>query len=294
VRQIVACPFCKRQFDASGREIGHRFHCLCGQVLEVRRPESHDAATVRCSACGAPREQGSTTCRYCGADFTVHERDLHTICPQCLARVSDRARYCHHCAAPLIPESLAGETTHYLCPACGQNHPLDSRSLEAAGISVLECPRCAGLWLGADTFDTLLKRVRTTALPDGWHAERESASLLPPSIASQSGPSYRPCPLCTRLMHRQNFGRKSGIIIDSCKTHGLWFDAHELAGILRWVQHGGELATQRLAEEEAREAEKRAKSKKVSLPRDLGDDFADTGHGSLLDALSWLVDSFSP
>ncbi|MGB3564305.1 MAG: zinc ribbon domain-containing protein [Thermoanaerobaculia bacterium] len=291
MRLLIACPSCKRQFDATGRKMGHRFHCLCGQVLEVGQPESHEAAVVRCSSCGGPREEGSKTCRYCGADFTVHERDLHTICPQCLARVSDRARYCHHCAVPLLPEGLAGETTHYLCPGCGKSHQLDSRRLEAADISVLECPRCAGLWLGADTFDTLLKRSREKALPDGWNPERESPSLLP-SPAPQSGPTYRPCPICAKLMHRQNFGRKSGVIIDSCRSHGIWFDAHELAGILRWVQQGGKLAAQRLAEEEAREAEKRAKSQKMSLPPDFGADYAEPGPGSLIDALRWLLGSY--
>lgn len=291
MRLLVACPHCKRQFDATGRDIGHRFHCLCGHVLEVLRPESREASVVRCSTCGAPREKGSLSCRFCGGDFTVHERDLHTICPECLARVSDQARYCHHCAVPLLPEALAGETTHYLCPGCSKNRHLESRSLESAGISVLECPRCAGLWLGTDTFDTLLKKARTTSAPDGWRPDRESPSLLPPG-ASQSDPTYRPCPICTKLMHRRNFGRKSGIIIDSCKPHGIWFDAHELAGILRWVQEGGELAAQRLAEEEAREAEKRAKSKKISLPPDHGADYPDPGPGSLLEALRWLLGSY--
>jgi Zn-finger nucleic acid-binding protein len=93
-------------------------------------------------------------------------------------------------------------------------------------------------------------------------------------------------------MHRRNFGRKSGIIIDSCKAHGIWFDAHELAGILRWVQKGGELAAQQMAEEEAREAEKRARSKKVSLPPDYGADYPDPGPGSLIDALRWLIGSY--
>jgi Zn-finger nucleic acid-binding protein len=95
-------------------------------------------------------------------------------------------------------------------------------------------------------------------------------------------------------MHRQNFGRKSAVIIDSCRSHGIWFDAHELAGILRWVQQGGELASQRLAAEEAREAEKRAKREKMSLPPDFGTDYADPGPGSLIDALRWLLGSYFP
>ena len=40
-------------------------------------------------------------------------------------------------------------------------------------------------------------------------------------------------------MNRTNYGRMSGIIIDVCADHGIWFDAHELDTILRWVKEGG-------------------------------------------------------
>ena len=45
-------------------------------------------------------------------------------------------------------------------------------------------------------------------------------------------------------------------------------------------------------EEEARETEKRARSKKVSLPPDLGTDTPGPGAGSLVDALRWLIGSY--
>jgi len=93
VRLLVACPKCRRQYDASGWAVGSRFRCHCGDVVKVREPKRHDAAVVRCSSCGAPREERDAACRFCGADFTLHERDLHTVCPGCFARVSDSARF---------------------------------------------------------------------------------------------------------------------------------------------------------------------------------------------------------
>jgi hypothetical protein len=53
-------------------------------------------------------------------------------------------------------------------------------------------------------------------------------------------------------MHRRNFGRTSGIIVDVCSKHGTWFDAGELSRILTFVSSGG-LAAAR----EAEAAEKR-------------------------------------
>ena len=126
-RCLVACSACKRQFDASGLAAGSRFHCACGELVVVPRFRTHDAAVVRCSSCSAPRAQGATSCSHCGADYTLHERDLHTVCPCCMTRVSDRARYCHHCATPIVPQGSAGKPTKSICPACGRKNTMNSR-----------------------------------------------------------------------------------------------------------------------------------------------------------------------
>ena len=75
MRLLVACTKCRRQFDATGREPGSRFRCHCGTVLTVEQSPGHDASVVRCSSCGAPREERATGCQFCGADFTLRERD---------------------------------------------------------------------------------------------------------------------------------------------------------------------------------------------------------------------------
>lgn len=229
MRLLVACSRCKRQYDATGQPVGSRFHCQCGEEIETRPPQGHDASVVRCASCGAPREEQATACRFCTADFTIHETDLHTVCPICLARISDRARYCHHCGTSLTAESLAGDRTEHTCPACQNGQRLTSRQFGKEHVSVLECTRCAGMWVGIETLHVLVDHAARNPGPvpekGAWEPERQRG--------------YRPCAICGQLMSRRNFAGKSGVIVDLCGTHGIWFDAHELSRLLSWIRGGG-------------------------------------------------------
>ncbi len=40
-------------------------------------------------------------------------------------------------------------------------------------------------------------------------------------------------------MQRKNFGRVSGVIVDTCGMHGTFFDAGELQDVLAFVRSGG-------------------------------------------------------
>ena len=322
LRCLVACPGCRRQYDAGGLAAGSRFRCSCGVVVEVPRFRAQDAAVVRCSSCGAPREHDARLCAHCGADFTLREQDVRTLCPACMARVSDRARYCHNCGTPIVPQGRAGTPTKEACPACGGRAALSSRSLGQPPIAVLECPSCAGLWLGSDAFRLLVDKARDAALPDlgalvndptfaptlkaatGRSRDGAAAQLPlgagssdatgsargpiapspsgngapidvgagparadggPPSGVGAQSSFYRPCPECGKMMNRRNFGQTSGIVLDVCKVHGLWFDAAELSAVLRWIHEGGEKAAAERRAKEEREAE-RLKRFKVEPP----------------------------
>jgi hypothetical protein len=200
-------------------------------VVTVKAARGHDAKTVACSSCGATREEQAKSCGHCGSDFTIHETDLHTVCPACQTRVSDRARYCHHCAAPLVVESVAGEATERGCPVCGPERKLASRRLGGLGLAVLECRVCAGLWIGVNTFHELLEG-------EARRGENSSpAHRPPPGPVGKAG--YRKCVECAGLMTRRNFGRTSGVIVDICGQHGIWFDQDEMSHLLAWVRSGG-------------------------------------------------------
>jgi Zn-finger nucleic acid-binding protein len=40
-------------------------------------------------------------------------------------------------------------------------------------------------------------------------------------------------------MNRVNFGQSSGVVIDVCKPHGIWFDPDELRRIVLFITSGG-------------------------------------------------------
>lgn len=236
MRFLIACPGCRRQFDVAGRPLRERFRCSCGATLEVPLPQDHAAAVVRCSSCGAPRLASAAACRFCGGDFTLHDQDLDTICAGCMARVSGRARFCHSCSSPVLVRQASAALSDLSCPTCGGGRSLASRQLGRMDVAFFECDACAGMWLEREVFEVLLERARSEAQPElELRPRAEVAAGLPPK-----GPFYRPCVACGKPMNRRNWADRSGIILDVCRQHGVWFDAHELAALLRFVRTGGE------------------------------------------------------
>lgn len=257
LHRLAACPDCGRQFDVSATpelaacDAGDVFPCSCGATVTVPRGRAEDAAVVTCAACGGPRTGGEEACGFCGSTFTLRELDLDAICPRCMARVSRRGRFCHHCALPLTAPRHDGTSSEHLCPACelgeaerdggGETRPpLVSRRVAAGDpLHVFECRRCAGMWLDREVFNALVER-----------AKRGRAGVLPPPVPppgeaagrrgdAGTGWSYRPCAVCGKLMNRTNYARRSGVILDVCGDHGLWFDHDELRRVLGYVGGGG-------------------------------------------------------
>jgi Zn-finger nucleic acid-binding protein len=301
MRHLILCSRCHRQLDAGDRQAGERLRCACGQWLLVPALLSHDSAVVHCSACGAPREGSEAECRYCGSSFTVHELDIDTICPCCMARVSGGARFCSHCGSPILVGQAAAGATPLPCPACGPQRQLSSRRLGGEPVAVAECEVCAGLWVDTGTCQVLAARARlgqldsavaapaaggtpaadgrlavagTTAVGGtpgvGVGAAGAGAAGTGGAGAGASVRLYRPCAVCGALMNRQNYGRKSGVILDVCRAHGIWFDADELPRVLAWIRDGGEMRAGQLAAEEAQDQARRRRLEQESAREPIG------------------------
>ena len=79
----------------------------------------------------------------------------------------------------------------------------------------------------------------------GASRERQGAVLgsLPapsaPPVTTLEPVQYRPCPACGQRMNRVNYARRSGVVLDVCKAHGLWFDQDELRRLLGFIAGGG-------------------------------------------------------
>lgn len=112
------------------------------------------------------------------------------------------------------------------CPACG----LELFGGAALGSTIFGCGGCGGVWLDI----AACQRVATApGAPDA----REAAGLarraqLNAPNPGRDAPVPRACPVCTNAMSmtrapRLPFG------LDACAAHGTWFDAGELAEVIR-------------------------------------------------------------
>ena len=94
------------------------------------------------------------------------------------------------------------------------------------------------MWLDTQAFAKLAAQARAYAREHG----ATLVNITPTTVRPQSGPAYRKCIECDTIMQRKNYGRKSGVVVDICVKHGIWFDAHEMDEILRWLRNGGQEA----------------------------------------------------
>ena len=181
------------------------------------------AETLNCPMCGASVSTDAPQCRYC-------EARLATVsCPSCFGMMFLGSKHCPRCgAAAAKTEEISSEGKK--CPRCKAE--MISKQLGEARL--LECSGCLGLWLTVATFDKICAE-----------REQQSAILGAPTLADSKRTikevkvSYIPCPECSVLMNRANFARCSGVIIDLCKRHGVWFDRDELSRIVEFIREGG-------------------------------------------------------
>ena len=95
---------------------------------------------------------------------------------------------------------------------------------------------CGGVWADAESFKRLCEDRSTQTAYMGKGSFLENPKQSDPT---RHEIVYRPCPMCGELMNRFNFAGCSGVILDACKPHGVWFDADELRRIVEFIRGGG-------------------------------------------------------
>ena len=66
-------------------------------------------------------------------------------------------------------------------------------------------------------------------------------------------------------MNRSLHGKRSGVVVDRCRDHGLWLDAGELRQLLEWARAGGALLDQQRREEEEQQRREREQAERQKL-----------------------------
>jgi Zn-finger nucleic acid-binding protein len=178
---------------------------------------------LNCPNCGGGVSSDRTLCEFC-------KTRLKTVgCPKCLGLMFIGTKFCGRCGAMAAPidASLSDESGD--CPRCRKQ----LETLRVAESLFHGCKSCDGLWVGVETFENICAdREKQSAVP-GFLAMRKSQLNVLTKV------SYVPCPDCGELMNRNNFARASGVIVDICKKHGVWFDFDELPSIIEFIHKGG-------------------------------------------------------
>ena len=146
------------------------------------------------------------------------------------------SKFCPHCGA-VAQDPQIGPSVAHACPLCrGQ---LASVTIGRATLE--ECVPCLGIWIGVGEFNAICAdaeaQVAAMALP------------MQPTSSDDFTVRYLKCPTCGELMNRVNYAHASGVIINTCKQHGIWFDHDGLRRVIEFIRNGG------LQKAQAREAE---------------------------------------
>jgi Zn-finger nucleic acid-binding protein len=135
------------------------------------------------------------------------------------------------------------------CPGCRA----EMRSTRVGTTPLFECAGCGSTWLDTETFTTLCANREA----HGAIADMLGPKTVGVTATAGTAVRYLPCPTCTKVMNRENFGHRSGVIIDVCKGHGVWLERGELHSVLAFVDSGGLERAKRL-DDERRAEERRA------------------------------------
>jgi Zn-finger nucleic acid-binding protein len=223
---ILACTSCDSRYDVTGHAIGQKFKCRCGTLLTLSVREAEQAAKLACPQCGAGVSATDKTCTHCTTALMLKG------CPRCLSRVFHGHKHCPECGAELSVAAIDTKVER-VCPRCTTT--LHARAITDTVID--ECETCHGIFLD----HIAVKRVVT----DRQQARAEAIlGALPAGTITASVPRagermYIKCPVCTTVMNRKLFSMGSGVIIDVCRAHGVFFDAGELPRVIDFVMAGG-------------------------------------------------------
>lgn len=127
------------------------------------------------------------------------------------------------------------------CPTCTADLTPDDHEQ----IPLMRCRFDHGVWLDPDQLRAIVRSTveDKTSAEEAEALRGEHATRLEPASGAQ-----RPCPECAEPMRSLTYAYESGVLIDSCDTHGIWLDQGELARIEAWYEGSDRVADAEVAE----------------------------------------------
>jgi Zn-finger nucleic acid-binding protein len=201
---------------------------------------------AKCSSCSAPLLANTQYCRYCGVRNDVDLQGKHDY-------------------------SIVGADSGRICPECRE--PLQTVALNDGALHIERCRSCFGLFFDPGEIETLLD----SAVSPVFSVNIELLTSINQDRYAKDKPvKYHECPVCQTLMNRVLFGHRSGVVIDQCKSHGVWLNGGEISHLLEWKKAGGQM----LHEQKAKERQKETKRKRSEASAEINPITLDYGKQS--------------
>ena len=149
-----------------------------------------------------------------------------TYCPHCGHLYSSEALECPRC--PFMAEHVKGGR----CPSCSK----ELVSAPMGDVVVDRCVGCGGIWFDRGEVARVLDL----------HTQGASGVAL--GELERRFPSYRSprerhgahaCVRCRTRMHRRFAAPRSGVFVDLCGPHGIWFERGAFERFREFVKAGG-------------------------------------------------------
>ncbi|OAI02680.1 hypothetical protein A1353_15660 [Methylomonas methanica] len=197
---------------------------------------------ANCTSCSAPLPANTQYCSYCGVRNDIDLQGKHDY-------------------------QVIDSTSERVCPECAQS--LQTISLDTAGsLHIERCANCYGLFFDPGEIETLLDSAVAPVVTVNLELLSNINQDRYPKNATVK---YLKCPVCQVLMNRVIYGYRSGVIIDQCRSHGIWLDGGQISHLLEWKKAGGQILNQKkiAAKQEKASAEqfKKAFRKDYSRPQ---------------------------
>lgn len=125
-----------------------------------------------------------------------------------------------------------------ICPRCKG----ECKTSWYEGVCIDTCSHCEGSWLDEGELAAIKaarEKTFTRAEIDAVRGVTEKVVIGKEALAPELA-----CPKCGAQMQRFNYAGESGVILDKCAQHGVWFDKGELEAVQilveAWERHAGD------------------------------------------------------
>lgn len=166
---------------------------------------------ARCHSCSAPLPANSNRCRYCCVRNDVDIQGK-------------------------LDFSIENDYSQRICPEC--EIPLQTISVQMQQTLEIErCTTCYGLFFDPGEIQLMLQNSVSDELPTHFQL---LGNINRDRYQRQNKIKYLKCPICRVLMNRVNFAKRSGVVIDQCRNHGVWLNNGEITHLMEWKKAGGQ------------------------------------------------------